>query len=160
TRCLGSHLRFGIEATYGQDFTLMRDDNGVDYRWLSFALETVLDEYELLRASGDESAERRFAAESLLNGLSADVEAFVGGRPLALFAPWSREYASLRDRLHASRRELADDFAALRPSDDGYSPVALFFNFSQNVLKGVVADAILWGEPRAIGLNDLMTATG
>src|SRR5262249_53862628 len=32
-RCLGGHLRFGIESTYGQDFTLMRDDNGVDYRW-------------------------------------------------------------------------------------------------------------------------------
>lgn len=159
TRCLGSHLRFGIEATYGQDFTLMRDDNGVDYRWLAFALATVMGEYEQLRSANDRGAARHFAVESLLNGLSADVEAFVGGRPLAIFGSWGEEYALLRDRLHAHRRDLADEFAALRPSDDGYSPVALFFNFSQNVLKGVVADAMLWGEPRAIGLNDLMTAT-
>jgi hypothetical protein len=160
TRCLGSHLRFGIEATYGQDFTLMRDDNGVDYRWLSFALATVLDEYERLRAANEAGADRTFAVESLLSGLSADVDAFVGGRRLELFEPWSGEYVTLRDRLQASRRDLAAEFGAFRPSDDRYSPLSLFFNFSQNVLKGVVADAIMWGEPRAIGLNDLMTAEG
>jgi hypothetical protein len=35
--------------------------------------------------------------------------------------------------------------------------VALFFNFSQNVLKGFVVDALLRGQPSAIGLNDLWT---
>ena len=28
------------------------------------------------------------------------------------------------------------------------------------MLKGIVADALLWGEPRPIGLNELLTSVG
>ena len=156
--CLGSHLRFGIEATYGQDYTLMRDDNGVDYRWLAFSLATMMDEYEDLEARGDHGGARDEAVEALLNGLSADPEAFVGSRPLAALQTTAAEHTRLRDRLLDRHQALGAAFDALRPRDDGYSPLSLFFNFSQNVLKGIVVDAILWGEPWAAGFNDLLTS--
>jgi hypothetical protein len=35
---LGAHLRFGFDVTYGRDMVSMRNDNGVDYRWLLFAV--------------------------------------------------------------------------------------------------------------------------
>lgn len=152
--CLGSHLRFGIEATYGQDYALMRDDNGVDYRWLCFSLATIMDEYEEL----DEGPGRDVVIEALVNGLSADPEAFVGQRSLAALQTAAAEHTHLRDRLLDRRQALGGAFEAFRPRDDGYSPLSLFFNFSQNVLKGVVIDAILWGEPWAAGFNELLTA--
>ena len=31
------------------------------------------------------------------------------------------------------------------------------FNFSHNIVKGIVVDALLWGEPCALTLNDLLT---
>src|SRR5207237_9115480 len=51
---LGSHLRFGFNVTYGRDLRLMRDDNGVDYRWLCFSVATLMDEYRRGRAEGAE----------------------------------------------------------------------------------------------------------
>ena len=53
---------------------------------------------------------------------------------------------------------LVPAFERHRPSPTVYSPLALFFNFSHNVLKGIVVDALLWGEPRTVTLNDLFTA--
>ena len=159
-RCLGGHLRFGIESTYGQDFRLMRDDNGVDYRWLCFALSMVTDDYARLHDSGERGRERDEAVEALLNGLAADVDAFASPRRPSSLDALSEEWRAIHDRLHAYRSDLVEEFAPLRPRDDGYSPIALFFNFSQNVLKGVVADALLWGEPREIGLNELLTTVG
>ena len=158
--CLGGHLRFGIEATYGQDFRLMRDDNGVDYRWLCFALSIVMEDYARLHEDGDRNPDRDVAVEALLHGLSADAGAFASSRPPSSLDALSAEWTTLHDRLHAYRRDLIEEFAQFRPSDDAYSPISLFFNFSQNVLKGVVADALLWGEPREIGLNELLTTVG
>lgn len=158
--CLGGHLRFGIESTYGRDFRLMRDDNGVDYRWLCFALAIVTEDYIRLREAGARGPERDVAVEALLNGLSADVDAFASDRRPSSLDALSEEWRAVHDGLHAHRRDLVEEFAPFRPPDEGYSPIALFFNFSQNVLKGVVADALLWGEPRPIGLNELLTSVG
>ncbi len=158
--CLGSHLRFGIEATYGQDFTLMRDDNGVDYRWLSFSLAVLMDDYVRLQATGERGAARDEAVEALLNGLSADPTAFVGDRSLAALEPSAAEFGVLREQLHGLRRELVAEFEPYRPLNERYSPISLFFNFSQNVLKGLVVDAVLWGEPWAASFNDLLTSLG
>jgi hypothetical protein len=119
----------------------------------------MMDEYEDLETRGEEGSGRDGAVEALLNGLSADPEAFVGQRPLAALQTTAAEHAHLRDRLLDHRQALGGAFDAFRPRDDGYSPLSLFFNFSQNVLKGVVIDAILWGEPWAAGFNDLLTAT-
>ncbi len=60
---MGSHLRFGFEATYGRDTVVMRDDNVADYPWLCFALLTVMQEYARLDAAGATRKTRRPASK-------------------------------------------------------------------------------------------------
>ncbi len=155
---LGGHLRFGFNATYGRDFRLMRDDNGVDYRWLLFALAALARDYERAAASGDPAARAR-AAEWLLGGLTADPRAFTVDPPSSLRA-CAAEREEMWETLRARRDDLTADFEPQRPSDRGYSPLALSFNFSHNVAKGIVVDALLWGEPCPLSLNDLLTGRG
>src|SRR5437763_1625724 len=73
---MGSHLRFGFEASYGRDTVVMRDDNVADYPWLCFALRTVTDEYARLVGEGASDEDKAPLAEAILNGLSADARAF------------------------------------------------------------------------------------
>lgn len=152
---MGCHLRFGFEAQCGRDTVLLRSDNVADYPWLCFALSRVMREYVRLRAAGIDGCPRRLVVESLLNGLTPDARAFVGP---ATPAPLARA-ASERDEFAASfaryRDDLLGEFEALRPSDGAYSPLAFFFNFSHNVVKGTVVDALLWDEPWDLGLDDL-----
>ena len=130
---VGSHLRFGFEATYGRDTTAMRRDNVADYPWLTYALETLVDEY-----ARDHSEP---VVEAILNGLSADPDHFIR-------SPWLRPHAAA----------LTQQFERLRPSADVYTPLSFFFNFSHNVVKGAVIDALLWGEARSVSFNGLLTA--
>src|SRR5262249_35114130 len=51
-----------------------------------------------------------------------------------------------------------DAFEPYRPSERAYSPLSFFFNFSHNVIKGAVADALLRGHPWRLSLDDLLTA--
>src|SRR5204863_8874751 len=76
---IGSHLRFGFEATYGRDTVRMRDDNVADYPWLSFSLATLLREYDGMQDDGrlGEGRRREVVAEGILNGLSPDARAFL-----------------------------------------------------------------------------------
>jgi hypothetical protein len=137
TGCMGCHLRFGFEATYGRDTIVMRNDNVADYPWLSFALATLMDEFAAGR--GDATV------EGLLNGLSPDALAFVRTPPFA-------------ERFAAHRDELLERFEVFRPAEGVYSPLSFFFNFSHNVVKGSVVDALLRGVPWTVSLNDLLTA--
>jgi hypothetical protein len=141
---MGCHLRFGFEATYGRQADLMRDDNGADYPWLRYAVATLLRE---LNDPGETVApERRLAiVEALAGGLTADVPSLLSDPEVAgAFEP--------------QRRTLADEFAQFAPTADAYSPLAFFFNFSYNLLKGAVVDAMLWGEPWPITLNELLSS--
>jgi hypothetical protein len=52
---------------------------------------------------------------------------------------------------------LLESFPKYRPSDQAYSPLSFFFNFSHNVVKGTVVDALLWGEAWDVPLTDLLT---
>lgn len=156
---LGSHLRFGWEVTYVKDFPLMRDDNGVDYRWLCFALAELMQEYARLHGDGVRGRAREVLVGAIANGLSADPGAFVGEGPHASMAPCAAEWSMLRDRLHQYRHDLVEEFTPHRPSDRAYSPIALFFNFSHNVLKGTVVDALIWGEAWHVSFNDLLIGT-
>jgi hypothetical protein len=133
---LGCHLRFGFEATYARDIGIMRADNVADYPWLAFALDELLAEYE--RRPDPRTA------EGLLNGLSPDAFAFAR-RPA--FAARFREH----------RDSLIPVFDGLRPGPHVYSPLSLFFNFSHNVVKGTVIDALVTAEPWDVTLNDLLT---
>lgn len=154
---LGSHLRFGFEATYARDTTTMRNDNIVDYPWLSFSLATLMDEYARLREAGSDGEERQRVVEGLLNGLSADARAFIGTHPPASLAGCEAERALFRERIYDYRKDLLEEFEPHRPTDQSYSPLSLFFNFSHNVLKGTVVDALFCSDPWRVTLNDLFT---
>lgn len=154
---LGSHLRFGFEASYVRDTTKMRDDNIVDYPWLSFSLATLMDEYLQMRETGVSGNAREQLVEALLNGLSPDARAFVGTHPPASLAGCEAERARFREQLLDHRAGLLEEFELHRPGDRAYSPLSLFFNFSHNVLKGSVVDALLCSDAWALSLNDLFT---
>jgi hypothetical protein len=157
---IGSHLRFGFEATYGRDIGRMRADNAADYPWLCFALATLIKEYARLRAEGIEGAATEIIVEGMLNGLSPDAGAFAGER-LASLHPAESPHDAERVEFHAlfcrHRHELVQHFERYRPSADTYSPLSFFFNFSHNVVKGIVVDALLRAQTCSVTLNDLLT---
>ena len=168
---MGCHLRFGFEAQCGRDTLALRDDNIADYPWLCFALAAVMDEYarlagsstSALRASADKEGlapapvrDRAVIEEALLNGLTPDARAFVGVPPPSL-ARSESDRVRFADGFTRHKAALLESFQKYRPSESGYSPLSLFFNFSHNVVKGTVVDALLWGEPWDLTLNDLLT---
>jgi hypothetical protein len=153
---MGCHLRFGFEATYGRDTSLMRSDNVADYPWLCFSLATLMDEYHRIREGSEPVGSRRAVVESMLNGMTADPRAFLGAGPASL-AAHELERARFRERFLAYQRDLTEEFEAFRPSAEAYSPLSFFFNFSHNVMKGQIVDSLLWSLPWPVGLNDLFT---
>ena len=156
---MGAHLRFGFEATYGRDTVNMRDDNVADYPWLCFALATLMAEYVDWRegiADAAAAIDRDRVVEAMLNGLSADARAFVGAPPASL-ADCEADRIGFRDGFTRFRDDLLAEFEPYRPCADTYSPLAFFFNFSHNVVKGAVIDALLGGRPWALTLNDLLS---
>ena len=155
-QAMGGHLRFGYEVTYGKDFKAMRDDNGADYPWLLFGLSGLMDEYDRLSAADGENPARDRVVEGLINGLTPDPTAIIG-KPVSWFASHQAELERFLHLLRRHRNELLPAMESHRPRESGYWPIALFFNFSQNVLKGVVVDALLRGAAIPIGLNDLFT---
>ena len=138
---MGCHLRFGYEATYGKSADLMRKDNVPDYPWMRYALLTLLGELD----AGVSVIPREAVIEAFIGGLTADAELFLAD-------------AELVERLHPHRHDVLAALDTYRPSDIGYSPLAFFFNFSHSVLKGAVVDAMLWGEPWPVTLNELLTS--
>jgi hypothetical protein len=154
---LGSHLRFGFEATYARDTVATRADNVADYPWLCFALATLMSEYVRMHDEAIEGLDKDAIVEAMLGGLSADARAFVGEPPASL-ASCEAERAAFRAGFQRHREALLEDFARHRPSDDDYSPISLFFNFSHNILKGTVVDALLRGAPWRVAFDDLLTA--
>jgi len=153
---MGGHLRFAYEITSGRSVAGTRDDNVTDYPWLCFALATLMDEYERLSSAGTASADLERIVEALANGLSADTAAFLRQPPSSLSAQES-ERVRFATSLEAHRAGLLEAFSRHRPLDRAYSPLSLYFNFSQNLVKGSVVDALLMGEPWNVSLNDLFT---
>ena len=154
---MGCHLRFGFEATYARDTVNMRNDNVADYPWLCYAVATLMREYARLRGADAGAPARDAASEALLNGLSPDARAFVGDHPPASLSACEAERAAFRELFLQHREALVQEFERHRPAAEAYSPLSFFFNFSHNVLKGAVVDALLWGEPWGLTLNDLLT---
>ena len=140
---LSCHLRFGREATYAGDLAALRADNATDYPWLRFAVLTLLEALDR-----DASApECTHYLEALVGALSADPE-------------WLMADHEVAARVAAHRDALRRATETFRPGDAGYSPLALFYNFSHNIVKGAVVDAMLWGDPWNVTLNDLFTSDG
>jgi hypothetical protein len=155
---LGSHLRFGFEATYARDVVAMRKDNEPDYPWLSFALGNLMNAYSRLRSESIDGPERERIVEGLLNGLSPDPRAFVGEPPSSLSGgETARERSRFQALFSENRGALLPELERHRPSETGYFPLSLFFNFPHNVLKGMVVDSLVTGKPGELSLNDLLT---
>src|SRR5688572_16681801 len=154
---MGCHLRFGFEAQCGRDTLALREDNLADYPWLCFALATVMGEYSRSTAAATTSdRDRAVMEEALLNGLTPDARAFVGVPPPSLSRS-ERDRVRFADGFRQHKTQLLDAFQNYRPSESDYSPLSLFFNFSHNVVKGTVVDALLWGEGWDLSFNDLLT---
>ena len=128
TVSMGSHLRFGFEATYGRDTVVMRDDNVADYPWLCFALMTAMEEYARLQRDGASSEAKAPVVEAILNGLSADARAFIGAPPASLSGS-ERDRGQFRSLFLEHRDALLDAFHVYRPTPETYSPLSFFFNF-------------------------------
>ena len=153
---MGCHLRFGFEAQCGRDTLALRDDNIADYPWLCFALAAVMREYSRLADAGIDNRDRSVIEEALLNGLTADARAFIGVPPPSL-SHSEADRIRFVDGFTRHKSALLESFPRYRPSDTAYSPLSFFFNFSHNVVKGTVVDALLWGEAWDVSLNDLLT---
>lgn len=153
---MASHLRFGFEATYARDPAAMRADNVADYPWLAFALATTMNEYARMHEDNVHGISRERIVEAILNGLSPDARAFVGDPPASLGTSVA-DRVRFRELFHRYRKDLLEECERHRPSDEAYSPLSFFFNFSHNVLKGTVIDALLRGEPWTLTFNDLLT---
>ena len=153
---MGCHLRFGFEAQCGRDTVALRDDNIADYPWLCFALSAVMREYERLAAAGIESRDRSVIEEAMLNGLTPDARAFIGVPPTSLSAS-EVDRRHFIDGFTRHKQPLLAAFERYRPTESAYSPLSLFFNFSHNVVKGTVVDALLWGDAWDVSLNDLLS---
>jgi hypothetical protein len=153
---MGAHLRYAYEITTAKSIAGTRDDNVADYPWLRWSLMTLLEEFDRVAANPDAGAERTRLAEALADGLLPDPAAFVGPEAavLANGHPDAERSIDLFDR---HRPALIDAFTAHRPLDRAYSPLSLFFNFSQNLLKGAVVDALLMGEAWNVSLNGMFT---
>ncbi len=157
TLAMGCHLRFGFEASYGRDTVNMRDDNVSDYPWLCFALLTTMRVYARIVEDDIHGPERDVIVEALASGLSPDTRAFTAIRPPDALVDRDDEWIELRALLYAHRESLLADAERHRPSPDAYSPLSFFFNFSHNIVKGTVVDALLRSEPWSLTLNDLLT---
>jgi hypothetical protein len=147
---LGSHLRFGFNAQYARDISLMRNDNAADYPWLLFSVATLTRSYTRTRDGR--------VVEGILNGLTPDTRAFLGKPPASLLKAQS-EHTELRELLLQHRQDLLADFERHRPSDKAYSPLAFNFNFPHNLFKSIVADGVFRGQPSGVSMNDLLTAS-
>jgi hypothetical protein len=153
---MGSHLRFGFEATYARDTVVMRDDNAADYPWLCFSLATLMAEYARLHDRQDAGPARDAVVEAILNGLSPDARAFVRDPPRSP-SPFEAERRAFAELFRRHEPELLGAFERYRPTPQAYSPISFFFNFSHNVVKGMVIDAVLRAQPWPVTLNDMLT---
>lgn len=160
---MGCHLRFGFEAQCGRDTLALRDDNIADYPWLCFALAATMSEYARRaeaqfdsRTGATAGRELAVIEEALLNGLTPDARAFIGVPPPSLSQSES-DLLLFAAGFARHKATLLEAFQRYRPTDAAYSPLSFFFNFSHNVVKGAVVDALLWGEAWDVSLNDLLT---
>ena len=154
---MGCHLRFGFEAQCGRDTVALRDDNIADYPWLCFALARVIREYARVEFDGVTGRDRGVIVDALLNGLTPDARAFVGAPPASL-SHSGADRAQFLELWQRHKTVLLKEFEQRRPSETGYSPLALFFNFAHNVVKGAVVDSLIWGQTWDLTFNDLLSS--
>ena len=113
-------------------------------------------QYSRMHAEGAAGPDRDALAEAVLNGLSPDARAFVREAPAAP-SSYETERAEFCGLFRRHEQELLAEFERYRPSTTAYSPLSFFFNFSHNVVKGAVVDALLHGKAWTLTLNEMLT---
>ena len=88
--------------------------------------------------------------------MSADARAFVGEPPASLSGSQG-DRGQFRALFLRHRDALLDEFPRHKPAATTYSPLSFFFNFSHNVLKGTVVDALLRGRAWPLTFDDMLT---
>jgi hypothetical protein len=155
---MGCHLRFGFEAQCARDTLALRDDNVADYPWLCFALAGTMRAFDRVQSAGLRGRGREQMIAALLNGLTPDARAFVGTPPSSL-SQSEPERLQFQELWQKHKAGLLEEFERLRPTDAAYSPLALYFNFAHNVVKGAVVDSLMWGQTWDLTFNDLLSSS-
>jgi hypothetical protein len=155
---LGGHLRWGFRFMYHQDYQRMRDDNIVDYPWLLFAVETLLEQYCEAVDRGASDSDVAMIAAALMNGLTADPWILVDEQSLSseVHRSWRRRVC---DRIGQCSQRLLTHVAAHRPDLKAYSPLSFEYNFLHNVIVGMIEVATTQGASPG-SLDSLLTAVG
>jgi hypothetical protein len=155
---MGCHLRFGFEAQCARDIPALRDDNVADYPWLCFALAGTMRAFDRVQSAGLRGRGREQMIAALLNGLTPDARAFVGTPPSSL-SQSEPERLQFQELWQKHKAGLLEEFERLRPTDAAYSPLAFYFNFAHNVVKGAVVDSLMWGQTWDLTFNDLLSSS-
>jgi hypothetical protein len=153
---LGGHLRWGFRFMYRQDYVRMRDDNVVDYPWLLFAVETLLERYCEGVNRGASDGDVALITAGLVNGLSADPWILVDDKslPVELHGAWRQRVC---ERIGQCRERLLTHAAARRPDLKAYSPLSFDCNFLHNAIVAMIEVATTEGSLDA-SLDSLLTA--
>ncbi len=134
---LGGHLRWGFRFMYQHDYVRMREDNVVDYPWLFFSLETLLDTYGEACENGSSDANTTVITTALINALSADPWVLTDERSLPphLHRQWRQRVG---DRLSQCHSALLTRIAAHRPDAKRYSPLSFDCNYLHNLIVAMI----------------------
>ena len=153
---LGGHLRWGFRFMYRQDYWRMRDDNAVDYPWLLFAVETLLEQYCEAVQRGASDGDVAVIAGALVNGLSADPWILVDDKslPAELHGAWRQRVC---ERIGQCSQNLLTHVAARRPDLKTYSPLSFDCNFLHNAVVAMIENATTEGSSDA-SLDSLLTS--
>ena len=154
-QALGPHLRFAYDVTCLGKIDAMRADNVADYPWLCFSVATLTEEYAGLARESASADLWSPIVDALLNAVSVDPIGLLDDPPASL-AACEAERAAFSRLFSALAPGLRARFEAFRPLDEGFAPLGLSFNFSHNLVKGAIVDALLTGEPWPVSLNELL----
>lgn len=156
---LGGHLRWGFRFMYQHDCVRMRDDNVVDYPWLFFSLETLLDTYGEACDNGASDGDTAVITTALINGLTADPWMLTDERSLSpqCYRPWRQR---IGHRLGQCQARLLARIAAHRPDAKRYSPLSFDCNYLHNVIVAMIELATTEGSAGASMDSLLTTADG
>lgn len=148
---LGAHLRWGFWLMYERDVVRMRRDNEGDYPWLLWTAETLLTAWQ--EASDPE--ERLLVG--LLQVLAPDPWILTASSPTSM-PDLAEVHGRVREALTTCGPELLEALEAHRPTKEGYSPLALHFNFPHNALVAAVTLSLMESIPAPMPLDLLFEA--
>jgi hypothetical protein len=153
---LGGHLRWGFRFMYHHDVVRMRDDNVVDYPWLFFSLETLLDSYAEACDNGASDADTAVITTALINGLTADPWMLTDERSLSpeCHRQWRQRVGQRLSQCHS---RLLTRIAAHRPDAKRYSPLNFDCNYLHNLVVAMVELATTEASSQE-SLDSLLTA--